>query len=325
LKRVKIDFPKSYTFKVGLKPVLTVEPNETFVVETEDAVSGAFRSESVLFSKENLEPYSLVTPELANPVSGPVYIKGARKGDLLAIHIEKIIPDPQGVTGIKVTQGMFHDSVKWSPIHQKPYTKIVRHTTGSSGDTSDGEVVFSDKFKWKTAPFIGTIGVAPEVEEIATSIAQSPAGGNWDCYHIRAGSTIYINSYHEGGLLFVGDVHGSQGDGELSGIANEIRSEVILRVEVIPNKQISYARIEEKDTLICFCAIKPLEDAIENAVDYLLEWITSEYDLDPHTAYLLFSICPEFKIEVFQLCKGPRISYTAGVSFPKRFLERKND
>jgi amidase len=313
---------RSYTLSAELKPILRVNPGESFVFETEDAVSGALKSEKDLFSAENLEPFSLRTPELANPVNGPIFVEGVEKGDLLAVHIEAIIPNEYGLTGVKVNQGMFSDSKKWSTIHREAYTKFLRHTNGASGTTKDGEVVFSESLSWHTEPFIGTIGVAPEVEVLATSVTQGPWGGNWDCRYICPQSTIYINAFHPGGLLFVGDVHGSQGDGEISGIANEIRAEVQLRVDVIKKKRIAYPRIETNKYLVTFCASKPLEHAIELATDYLLEWVRELYNIDLRILYMVFGACPEFKIDVYQMVQSLDLSYTAGVRFPREYLRR---
>jgi len=312
----------SYTLTAEREPVLRVEQKRLFALETEDAVSGVLRKETDEFTSKNLEPYSLATPELANPVFGPVFVEGVRKGDLLAIDIVRIVPDEIGFTGVKLGQGMFHDSKRWGDIHREPHTKILRHSKGGSGTTADGRVVFSESVEWGMRPFIGTIGVAPEVETVATSITQGPWGGNWDCRYIGPGSTIYFNAYHDGGLIYVGDVHGSQGDGELSGVANEIRSTVELRVRAVKQKTIPYPRIETDSELICFYSCKPLEDAVELATGCLLEWINDEYGVDPRTMYMIFSTCPDFRIDVYQMVKIPGISYTAGVRFPKSYLER---
>ena len=70
-------------------------------------------------------------------------------------------------------------------------------------------------------------------------MGQGSWGGNMDCREIREGSTIYLNCYHDGGLLFVGDVHGSQADTEFYGIADETRAEVTLSCEVDQGEETS--------------------------------------------------------------------------------------
>jgi acetamidase/formamidase len=314
-----VDDSGDYSFVLDKekKPVRIVKPDEKFIVHTKDAVNGKIYDESVLFTKENLEPMSLYSPELSNPVYGPVYVEGAKKGDLLAVRINDIRPKQKGLTGIKPTQGLFHDSRKWSQIYKAPHTKIL------TNKLEKGEVVFSDRIRWRMNPFIGTIGVAPEVEVHASSVIQGPWGGNWDCHRICKGSTIYFNVYNDGGLLYLGDVHGSQGDGELSGIANEIAADVEIAIGVVPQKLIPYARIETDTHLICICASKPLERAVENSIDYLMDWIRERSDLNARDIFMILSTCPDFKIEIYQMVDMPGISFTAGASLPKSLLSSR--
>jgi len=98
-------------------------------------------------------------------------------------------------------------------------------------------VWFNERVSWPVAPFIGTIAVAPEREVLTSIFGQGIGGGNIDCRDIRPGDILYLNAQNDGGLLFVGDVHASQGDTEFSGVAAESRAEVTLSVEIIPGKR----------------------------------------------------------------------------------------
>jgi len=310
------DLPAGYSFFFDGRraPVRTVRIGERFNVQTRDAVNGKIGSESVPFTGKSLEPMSLHSPELSNPVYGPVYISGVRKGDLLGIRIHDIRPNPTGVTGIKVGQGLFHDSSKWAALFSPPSTRILKN------DTAAGRVRLGGGVEWDLRPFIGTIGVAPESEIHASSVVQGPWGGNWDCRHIRKGATLHVNAFHDGGLLYVGDVHGSQGDGELSGIANEIESELELEVTVLSQQAIPYARIETDDEYICIHATKPLESAVSTSIDFLLGWLAEKTSLPLRDLYVVLSTCPEFRIDVYQMVDMPGISFTAGARFPKGIL-----
>ena len=81
-------------------------------------------------------------------------------------------------------------------------------------------------------PFCGTLACAPEREVFTSLLGQGPFGGNIDCRDVRAGHTILLNAYHEGGLLYVGDMHGGQGDTEFTGIADETRATIQLSATV---------------------------------------------------------------------------------------------
>ena len=310
------DLPADYSFFLdGRKaPVRTVRIGERFTVQTRDAVNGKIGGEGVPFTARSLEPMSLHSPELSNPVYGPVFVTGVEKGDLLGIRIHDIRTPPTGVTGIKVGQGLFHDSAKWADLFSSPTTRIL------SNDARAGRVRLGGTVEWSLQPFIGTIGVAPESEVHASSVVQGPWGGNWDCRHIRKGATLHVNALHDGGLLYVGDVHGSQGDGELSGIANEIESELELEVTVLSRQAIPYARIETDEEYICIYATKPLESAVSTSIDFLLQWLAEKTSLPLRDLYVVLSTCPDFRIDVYQMVDMPGISFTAGARFPKGML-----
>lgn len=310
----------NYILDYRTQPIVTINLGESIIVETEDALSGRINSTEDLLTPENLRPFSEYEPEIANPLSGPIFIKGVEKGDVLIVNIEEIIPAPKGVTGIKPSQGGLWDSKKWASIHEKAHTHIIHHKPGPSNTLKDGIAIFNEKISWNLKPFIGTIGVAPQIEVETSAMGQGVWGGNWDCRDITTGSKIYLNTFNSGGLLYIGDVHGSQGDGEWSGIANEIQAEVKLHCEVIKNKKIPYARIEKIDSIISLNADRPLEDAVNKAMTDLLEWLVEDYHMDPKDVYMLFSVNPDFRINVYQMVKAGKINYTVGAEFPKRYL-----
>lgn len=320
MQRIPREKSFNYVLDKDVPPVVKVEPGERFVVETEDALSGRIKSEKDLPTPEHLHPLLESNPPMGNPLAGPVYIRGAERGDLLVVKIEKIIPAEKGVTGIMPGQGGLWDSHRWSEIYRTGHTHIVNHKPGPSGTTRDGKAFYTERISWDLKPFVGTIGVAPEIEVEATTVGQGVWGGNWDCRDIKEKSLLYLNCFHSGGLLYLGDVHGTQGDGEWSGIANETRAEVTLSCEVIKNKRIPYARIEKEESIISLYAGKPLEDAVNKAITHLLEWLVDEYDMNPRDAYIQIGINPGFKINIYQMVPIGRLQYTVGAEFPKKYL-----
>ena len=320
MQRIPREKALNYVLSKDTAPVIRVEPEERFVLETEDAFSGRIKSEKDLLTPEHQHPLFDYEPELANPLAGPVYVKGVEKGDLLVVKIEKIIPAERGATAIKPGQGALSDSHKWSEIFREYYTHITRNKPGSTGTTRDGKVFYTDKISWNLTPFIGTIGVAPDVEVETSGVGQGVWGGNWDCRDIKEGSLVYLNCFHKGGLLYVGDVHGTQGDGEWSGIANEVQAEVILSCNIIKNKKIPYARIEKNESMISLYAGKPLEDAVNKAITHLLEWLVDEYGMDARDAYIQIAINPGFRINIYQMVALGKLQYTVGAEFPKEYL-----
>lgn len=320
MQRVPREKAYNYVLNKDTPPVIKVEPGDSFVLETEDAFSGRLQSEKDLLTPEHQYPLSDHEPVLANPLAGPVYVEGIERGDLLVVKIEKIVPAEKGATAINPGQGALADSHQWSEIYREHYTHITRNKPGPSGTTRDGRVFYTDKISWPLRPFIGTIGTVPHVEVETSHLGQGVWGGNWDCRDMKEGSLVYLNSFHEGGLLYVGDVHAAQGDAEWSGIANEVRAEVTLRCDVVKNKKIPYARVEKKESIISLYSGKPLEDAVNRAMTHLLEWLVKEYGLDPRDAYIQISINPGFRVNIYQMVSIGKLQYTVGAEFPKEYL-----
>lgn len=318
MKRISLEQANVCEIDHRLEPLIRVEPGERFILETEDAAYGYIRDEETLPYPEN-RPTHTATPPLLNPVAGPVYIKGAEKGDLMKVTVEKIVPDTQGYTILQPGDGLFSDSIKHSKTAEY-LTRIIKHIPGVSGNLSDGECRFNDRIRWRLAPFIGTLCLAPEREVPSSVNVQGPWGGNLDSRDFCEGSQIYLNCYREGGLLFAGDVHGSQGDGELSATANEIRAELTLSCSVIKGTSIPHVRVEKKDAIIGLSCGKPLENTVRGAVSNLLDWMTVGYGFDEREAYMLIGTCPEFRINIYQMVDTPGLSYTAGAELPKKYV-----
>lgn len=309
---------KEYFFDGRMKPVLRVEQGESFKVETEDAYSGNIKSLEDWLNVESF-PWAQTTPWLSNPMGGPIYVEGAEKGDVLCVHIESITVDEIGRTSWRHLQGPLGDSRKW-PELSEPFFHIIRHLPGPSGTTRDGKGVMNERISWNIAPCIGSIGVSPEVEVVASSCGQGPWGGNVDIRDITEGTTVLFPVFHEGALLYVGDVHGSQGDTEFYGIANECRAEITLKCEVIKQKRIPFFRLEKPDSIVSVYCYRPLETAIQTAVFYLMEWMVTDYGVGPREAYLYTTINPDFRINVYQMTRFENLQFTVGAEIPKRYL-----
>ena len=182
----------SYVFDYNKQPIITVSEDESFTLSTEDNLSGLIKTEEDLPIPENLKPYCETVPVKNNPITGPVYIKGIKKGDLLEVNIEKIEPNNYGLSTTKPGSGILRDFAKWPELNE-PYTKIIKHLPGKSGTTRDGIGVFNEKLSYELAPFIGTIGVCPEFEILSSMTGQFPCCGNWDCRDIKEGSKLFLN------------------------------------------------------------------------------------------------------------------------------------
>jgi amidase len=126
--------------------------------------------------------------------------------------------------------------------------------------------------------------------------------------------------FHEGALFYLGDVHASQGDTEFTGTAAETRATVYLSLDVIKNKKIPAMRIEKPDSLVAIHIDRPLDHAVETATVHLMDWLISEYGFSAVDAYCLVSTCPDFRINVYQMCRIRNLRPVAGAELPKKYI-----
>jgi amidase len=316
MQRIPRSQALGYELDGRLKPVLFVRQSEVFEVETEDAASGRLRSASVLPTLEN-RPELGHTPPLVNPVAGPIHVEGAKPGDLLAVKVEAIEVDSQGYTSLRPGAGPLTDSKRWLG-DTGPYTHIFRHTPGPSGTLLDGRVHFDDRISWPLRPFIGTLATAPEREVPSSGFGQGPFGGNVDVRDFAPPNTILLNVYRPGGLLFAGDVHGSQADTEFTGTANEVRSLLRLSCTVLPSRKLPFPRVLKQDSIVFLGIDRPLEAAVQKALLAFMEWLVEDHGVLPRDAYLLTSVHPDVRVHVYQMVPGLGLNYVAGVEFPAK-------
>jgi len=88
----------------------------------------------------------------------------------------------------------------------------------------------------------------------------------------------------------------------------------------VPGKAPPGIRIEKPGSIVAVHAERPLEVAVERATVSLLEWLVSEHGFAQAEAYCLVSVCPDFRINVYQMCRMGKLSYVAGAEIPKRYL-----
>ena len=295
---------------------MRVEPGESFEVETFDASNGYFKTEQDKAIPAQRPGFDRVPP-LANPIAGPIWVEGAERGDVLVVAIEEIVVDDYSWIAIGPRRGPLGESTRWPELSSEYTTKIFRHTPGPSGTTRDGTLHFNDRLSWPITPFVGTLGVAPD-REVTTSLdGQGEWGGNLDIRDVAPGNRIFLPIFHAGALFYLGDVHASQGDTEFTGTAAETKATVRLRLELKKGKRIPGMRIEKPGSLIAVHADRPLDVAVETATIHLMDWLITEYGFSPTDAYCLVSTCPDFRINVYQMCRIRNLRPVAGAEIPK--------
>jgi len=319
MQRIRREQSRKYAFDWRDEPLLRVQPGESFIIETYDASTGYFQSPQNKAIPE-LRPGFDRSPPLVNPIGGPVYLERAERGDLIRVIIEDILVDDYSWIAVGPKRGPLGESCRWPELSREYTTKIFKHTPGPSGTTRDGTIHFSETISWPITPFVGTLGVAPDREVASSGEGQGLWGGNLDIRDFAPGNIISLPVFHPGGLFYLGDVHASQGDTEFTGTAAETMAAVQVRLELVKQRRLPGIRIEKPASIITVHADRPLEVAVETAITQLMDWLITEYGFSPVDAYCLVSTCPDFRINVYQMCKIGKLSFVAGAELPKRYL-----
>jgi amidase len=319
MQRIPRELARKFAFDWRDEVLLRVERGEPIEVETYDASNGYIKSEHDKAIPARRPGFDRIPP-LANPIAGPIWVDGAQRGDVLVVSIETILVDDYSWTAIGPRRGPLGESTRWPELSSEYTTKIFHHTPGAGGTTAGGTLHFDQKRSWPITPFVGTLGVAPD-REVTTSIdGQGEWGGNLDVRDVAPGNRIYLPVFHEGALFYLGDVHASQGDTEFTGTAAETRATVYLSLDVIKNKKIPAMRIEKPDSLVAIHIDRPLDHAVETATVHLMDWLISEYGFSAVDAYCLVSTCPDFRINVYQMCRIRNLRPVAGAELPKKYI-----
>ena len=319
MQRIDREQARKYAFDGRDTPLLRVDPGESFEIETYDASTGFFKTpddKAIPGRRPGFDRH----PPLANPIGGPVWLEGAERGDTLVVTIEQITVADYSWIAIGPRRGPLGESTRWPELSSEYTTKIFRHTPGPSGTTRDGTLHFDQRLSWPITPFIGTLGVAPD-REVTTSLdGQGPWGGNLDIRDAAPGNRLLLPVFHAGALFYLGDVHASQGDTEFTGTAAETQATVRLKLDLIKQKKIPCLRIEKPQSIVAVWADRPLETAVEKATVCLMDWLIADHGFSPTDAYCLVSTCPDFRINVYQMCRVAKLSFVAGAEVPKKYL-----
>ncbi|UCD43794.1 MAG: acetamidase/formamidase family protein [Candidatus Bathyarchaeota archaeon] len=265
-------------------PIASVKPGEVVEVETWDALT-----------------------RVTNPVTGPIEIEGAERGDTLVVEIMDIEMPDKGVTAIVSGFGALEG---WLNLFE-PRRKECEIRDGMIHYvTEDGRTL-----EIEADPFIGTIGVSPYFEAI-TTLSPGTHGGNMDCPDIRPGNTLMLPVFRPGALFALGDVHAVQGDGEVCGVAVEIPAVVTLRLGLEKDRTIGWPRVESDDEIMTVGSARPLEDAARQAFREMVDWMASDYGWEREDAYMFLSLAARARIA--QIVDP---LYTVVVKLDRRYLE----
>jgi acetamidase/formamidase len=280
-------------FDPGHRPALTVEPGDTVVVSSLDAAG-------------YLEPMRVPGARTATMfpgefrghcLTGPVEVRGARPGDTLAVTLEALTPGSWGWT---VSPGIPDSPVaKRLGLGAGPPSWLLWDLDASAGTGTAASDAAPGRPRWtrSLAPFLGVTGVAPAQEgQHSTVPPRAGCGGNIDCKDLVAGTTLYLPVNVPGALLYLGDGHAAQGDGESCGTAIECPMTTRVTVGLAPGQPLTTIHAQGPAGRITFGFSPDLNEAMGDALDAMVTWLAAIYDISRAEALALASVAVDLRV-----------------------------
>jgi acetamidase/formamidase len=298
----------SYVWDNSIEPALEVESGELVELRARDA------SDEQIHEHSSAQDVAKIDFSHVNPVSGPVFVKGARPGDALAVEILELRPGSWGWTAIIPGFGLLAQEFA------DPWLRI------SPLDAARGTVRFSERVVLPLRPFPGTVGVAPAAPGAHAILPPTRHGGNLDTRHLTVGATLYLPVGVDGALLSLGDTHAAQGDGEVCGTAIESAMDVLLRVSIrrdlsldAPQYQLPRAAPDPATAYHVCTGVGPdLLEACRDAVRAMIEHLGAHHGIEREEAYALVSVACDLRIH--EIVDAP--NWVVGAFLPEAIFEQ---
>ena len=254
--------PLTYHNTFGSHPaVFTLQPGDTITTTTLDA--------------HGYDSAGAAAAQRSNPLSGPFAVRGARPGDTLVVHIQRLTPNR--AYGFSY-RNLRPNVVLPGMVPRLPPREAVRWLLDLHTNTARPEIppATLPGFNIPLSPMLGCIGVAPDREQSIISYNCGNFGGNLDSPRVVPGVTLYLPVFCEGALLYLGDGHAAQSHGELAGTGIEVPMEVEIGIDLLPSKTISMPRGEDAAQRFTLGIDRPLENALQAAVTEMLIWLQED-------------------------------------------------
>ena len=269
------------TFSFAHPPVLRIKPGERIITKTVDAAGVDWNGKQVA--------------QGPNPQTGPFFVEGAEPGDMLVVKLEKI----------EMNRATGYSASLLAPYAVDPAALIARvdrepRRANWLLDKAKGTVRLDGSdignLELLARPMLGCVGVAPPRKEAVATSTPGPFGGNMDYAGMNAGVTVMLPVYEPGALLFIGDGHALQGEGEVVGTGVETSMDVEFSVQVVKKVPIQWPRLENDTHIMVLGSERPLLQALQHATSEMHRLLMGNYQLSERGAALLMGQALEYEV-----------------------------
>lgn len=270
-------------FSSAVPPVLNVSPGDT--VKTWSVDAGGNDQKGVRRSQGG------------NPQTGPFFVEGAMPGDTLVVRLNRVRTNRAWArSGSTVMANALEPShlsgLKWTPGFDSRWTIDAAKGVAYLEKPPDTLKGFSVPLR----PMLGCVAVAPPQDSAIRTSDSGRYGGNMDYNQFVEGATIYLPVNHPGALLFVGDGHAAQGDGELTGDALETSMDIEFTVDLIEGRNFGHPLAENAEYLMSIGIGGSLDQALQMATSGIMRWLERDYKLSASEAAIVVGFAIRYDV-----------------------------
>jgi len=256
----------SNTWDADRPPVLVVWPGDTIHTTTLD--SGG------------VDEHGKTRALFGNPQTGPFFIAGAVPGDTLVVHIRRLSLNRDYADSLDTIVGraLATPLVAKASDLGKPVRWLLDHKTNRAHPENASGALANYSVPLK--PMLGGMAVAPGFGTPPVSTGDTGRyGGNMDFNEVIAGNTVYLPVQQPGALLYLGDAHALQADGETTQYALETSMDVTITVDLVKGRAVSMPRVESPDEIMVLGQAGSLDQALKAASGGMVQWLQQDYGL----------------------------------------------
>lgn len=232
-----------------------------------------------------------------NPQTGPFYVMGAEPGDTLVVHVERLSLDRDYADSLDAIVGRAQTlrlAGQAGALGRPVRWRLDRAAGVARPENAEGALA---GYAVPLRPMLGGLGLAPGFgSQPMTTGDTGRTGGNMDFNAVVAGSTVYLPVEQPGALLYLGDAHAAQGDGETTQYALETSMDVTLRIELRKGPAIGMPRVEDDRRIMTLGQAGSLDEALRIATSGMVQWLGQDYGLDVSQAAQVLGSAVEYRV-----------------------------
>ncbi len=298
------------------EPVLTVEDGAVVVVDTvshEGLLPDQGGDPLAYFTAHGVPPQDVLTdavvlardldrdPATDGPhlVTGPIAVRGAQPGDLVRVTLLEAQPRvPYGVVSNRHGRGALPGEFPQGPDDVSVFIRIeggAGHLPLVPGGPS--------RVRFPLEPFLGLVGVVPAEGGRLHSVPPGPHGGNLDIRLTTVGASFLLPVQVPDAMVYLGDPHGAQGDGEVALTALEASLRATVRLEIVPRGRAlaeygdrRLPLVETPDAIVPTGLDADLDEAVRISVREAIDLLRARYGMAPHLALAYLSAAADVRI-----------------------------